>query len=81
MADNTYTTKNYQEQGGDKWVIGGELKILPEAKVTGLPDAFVPAENQPNSTATTIAALRADFNALLDKLKAAGLMAADEADE
>ena len=36
-----------------------------------------PAENQAASTAATVAALKDDFNALLAKLKEAGLMAAD----
>jgi hypothetical protein len=42
--------------------------------VTGLPVA----ENQTDSVASDVAGLTADFNALLSKLKAAGLMAADE---
>jgi len=70
----SYNTKNYTEQGGDKTVIGGILEIKQEASVTGLPIA----ENQADSTATDVAGLVADFNALLAKLKAAGLMAADE---
>lgn len=70
----SYNTKNYMEQGGEKWVIGGELEILPGASVKGLPIA----ENQMDSTATDVATLQADFNALLTKLKAAGLMEADE---
>ena len=70
----SYTTKNYMEQGGDKWVVGGTLEILPVASVTGLPVA----ENQADSVASDVAGLTADFNALLSKLKAAGLMAADE---
>ena len=116
----SYTTKNYHEQGGEKWVIGGTLEILPGASVTGLaadpllpatasalggvkaaartagdtvpvaadgdgtlyvpayPEAVTPAANQADSTATDAAGLAADFNALLAKLKAAGLMAADE---
>lgn len=69
----SYTTKNYHEQGGEKWVIGGTLEILPGASVTGLPAAA----NQANSAATDAAGLAADFNALLAKLKAAGLMAAE----
>ena len=69
-----YTTKNYTEQGGEKIVIGGTLEIKEGASVTGLPVA----DNQPASTATTINGLVADFNALLTKLKAAGLMVADE---
>ena len=70
----SYNTKNYTEQGGDKTVIGGTLEIKQEASVTGLPVA----ENQADSTATDTAGLVTDFNALLAKLKAAGIMAADE---
>ena len=70
----SYNTKNYTEQGGDKTVIGGALEIKQGASVTGLPIA----ENQADSTATDVAGLTTDFNALLAKLKAAGLMAADE---
>jgi len=78
-----YNTKNYTEQGGEKTVIGGTLEIKEGASVTGLPTPTVEipvAENQPDSTATTIALLRDDVNALLAKLKTAGLMAADEAE-
>jgi hypothetical protein len=70
----SYNTKNYTEQGGDKTVIGGTLEIKQEATVTGLPVA----ENQADSTATEATGLVTDFNALLAKLKAAGLMVADE---
>ena len=73
----SYNAKNYTEQGGEKTVIGGTLEIKEGASVTGLPAPFTPAENQSDSTATTIAGLASDFNALLAKLKAAGLMAAD----
>jgi len=70
----SYNTKNYTEQGGDKTVIGGTLEIKQEASVTGLPVA----ENQADSTATDVAGLVTDFNALLAKLKASELMAPDE---
>lgn len=70
----SYNTKNYTEQGGDKTVIGGTLEIKQEALITGFPIA----ENQADSTATDVAGLVTDFNALLSKLKAAGLMVADE---
>lgn len=70
----SYNSKNYMEQGGERWIIGGTLEVLPGASVTGLPAA----ENQADSTATDVAGLVTDFNALLAKLKAAGLMAADE---
>lgn len=69
----SYNVKNYTEQGGEKTVIGGTLEIKEGASVTGLPAA----ENQAASTATDATGLVTDFNALLAKLKAAGLMAAD----
>ena len=69
----SYNTKNYTEQGGEKTVIGGVLEIKEGASVMGLPVA----ENQADSTATDVAGLVTDFNAMLAKLKAAGLMEAD----
>lgn len=66
----SYNTKNYTEQGGEKTVIGGTLEIKEGAVVTGLPVL----DNQAASTAATVEDLVTDFNALLTKLKAAGLM-------
>ena len=74
----SYSAKNYMEQGGDKWVIGGALEIKEGATITGLPVAEIPqAANQANSVATDVTTLVTDFNGLLAKLKAAGLMTAD----
>lgn len=70
----SYNIKNYTEQGGEKTVIGGTLEIKEGASVTGLPQA----ENQADSTATTIADLKTDFNSLLSKLKSSGLMEDDQ---
>ena len=69
----SYNTKNYTEQGGEKTVIGGVLEIKEGASVMGLPVAG----NQADSTATDVAGLVTDFNSLLAKLKAAGLMETD----
>ena len=69
----SYNAKNYTEQVGEKTVIGGELVIEEGAKVTGLPVL----ENQSASTAETVEALVTDFNALLSKLKTAGIMNGD----
>ena len=69
--------KNYTEQGGEKTVIGGTLEIAEGGQVIGLPSDFTPAAFQADSVATTIAGLVVDFNALLAKLKAAGLMASE----
>ena len=72
----SYTTKNYTDKGGNRTVIGGELEIREGARVTGLLSGGT-AENHPASTATQVAGLKNDFNALLVKLKEAELMAAD----
>ena len=69
-----YNAKNYTEAGGEKTVIGGTLEIKEGASVTGLPKA----EAQADSTATTVADLKGDFNALLAKLRAAGSLAENE---
>lgn len=71
-----YQTRNYTAHGGRETVIGGKLTFLPGAEVEGLNEALsMPkAPFLPDSEATTVAALRADFNALLGALRAAGLM-------
>lgn len=70
----SYNVKNYTEQGGDKTVIGGILEIKEGAILNGMPSAA----SQANSTAADVATLVSDFNALLVKLKTAGLMLANE---
>ena len=69
--------KNYSEQGGEKWVVGGELQIASGGKLTFQGSELKVAETQANSTASTIAGLVVDFNVLIAKLKAAGLMASE----
>lgn len=66
--------KNYTEQGGERTVIGGELDITPEGKLAFDGTPLSPAAHQADSTAVDVAGLVTDFNALLAKLKAAGLM-------
>ena len=74
-----HNTKNYHAHGGDEWVVGGKLTILPGAVVEGGDgiSATPTIANQPQSTAATISALKDDFNALLTKLKNAGYIAPD----
>lgn len=68
MAD--YNAKVHLVQGGDKLVIetGGSI-------VNGSGALLV--ANQAASTATDAAGVKTDLNALIAKLKAAGLMVAD----
>jgi len=67
-----FKPKNYIERGGGKTVIGGELEIKSGAKLKG---GLMP--NQEYNSAGTTATLKADLNALLLKLKNAGLMVGD----
>ena len=69
-----YNAKNYTEQGGEITHIGGKLVFDEGAEVEGLPSPFSPVENQAASTATQVSGLKNDFNALLVKLKNAGIM-------
>ena len=84
----TYQTKNYTAHGGAETVIGGKLTFLAgaviddQAGVIPTPaEPFTPAAAQADSEATTVAALKGDFNDLLAKLRAAGLMVAAAAEE
>lgn len=72
-----YTTKNYTEQGGDITHIGGLLVIDPGGRIegAGLPSQ---AQAQNDSEATTIAALKEDFNSLLQKLRNAGILSDEQ---
>ena len=79
------SSRNYHAHGGNEWVVGGKLTFLPGATLEGAEGLFdLPAgaqvrlPNIPSSDATTVAALREDFNNLITALKASGLMEPDE---
>ena len=72
-----YNTKNYTEPGGEVTHIGGKLIIEEGAEVIGVPSTSKTADNVAASTATNVAGVRDDLNAVITALKAAGLMAAD----
>lgn len=69
--------KNFYEQGGEKWIIKGELELTDGGRLLFNGQELKPAKIQINSEATTIAELKEDFNNLLEKLKVAGLMKND----
>ncbi len=79
------TAKNYFAHGGSELVIGGRLTFLPGATVEGidglmesLPTAELMEQKVPfvpDSEATTVAALREDFNGLLVALRETGILA------
>ena len=77
---------------GGELLINGKLTIAPGAEISGLMGSvaegfaeavdaceFIQAPAMPDSTATTVAQLRADFNLLLANLREAGLLASPEA--
>ena len=76
----SYNSRNYAAQGGAEWVVGGKLTFLPGATIEGGDDLFTPSvpfdqiAYVPDSEATTIAALKDDYNALLAAIHNAGLM-------
>ena len=90
MSD-VHNTRNYFAHGGSELVIGGRLTFLPGASVEGaeglfdlpsLPtgDAVAQLPTLPDSEASTVTALRQDYNNLLAALRTAGLMASAPAD-
>ena len=80
VADVTRNTHNYFAQGGNELVIGGKLTFLPGATIEGGDDLFGQSPSVEHigyvadSEATTIAALKDDYNALLAAIRTAGLM-------
>lgn len=79
---NTYNSKNYFAHGGEQLVIGGKLTFLDGAEVENFPGSAsgnVASGTAPyvaDSEATTVAALKADFNGLLAALRTAGVLSA-----
>ena len=79
---NTYNTKNYFAHGGNELVIGGKLTFLEGAEVENFPgstsgsNASDTAPYVADSEASTVANLKADFNALLAALRSAGVLSA-----
>ena len=69
-----YNAKNYTEQGGEVTHIGGKLQFDDGAKITNFPGA----ENMVPDTSNTASKIREDLNALIIKLKNAGIMVPDE---
>ena len=74
LSANPLNKASADTLGGIK--VGEGLSIDADGVLSA--DGITPAANQADSTATTIAGLVTDFNALLTKLKTAGLMTADE---
>jgi len=75
-------SRNYHAHGGNEWVVGGKLTFLPGATVEGADGLFdLPSGKQipfiPDSEATTVAAMREDYNSLLAVLRQAGIMTAE----
>ena len=74
---NTYNTKNYFAHGGEQLVIGGKLTFLEGAEVENFPGGNTNSTEAPyvaDSEATTVAALKTDFNSLLAALRTAGIL-------
>lgn len=70
-----YNSKNRQEQGGERWTIGGEINILSGAKVLadGTQAAAIADHTDP-ATATT-EEIATKQNQILAALRAVGIIA------
>jgi hypothetical protein len=66
-----YNTKNYMEQGGDKWVIGGEL-VFDKSAEGVLPNLPTPASD------ANAAAVRSSLISLITAMKDYGLITGDD---
>ena len=85
---DAHNTRNYFAHGGSELVIGVRLTFLPGASVEGADGLFDLPEDGgvaklpalPDSEASTVTALRQDYNNLLAALRTAGLMAPAPAD-
>lgn len=70
-----YNSKNYRDQGGQRWTIGGELNILSGGKVlaNGTQAAAIDDHADPaTATSTDIATKQ---NQILAALRGAGIIA------
>ena len=76
-----HNTLNYTEQGDEVTHIGGTLIFEEDAFVEGLPLPYRQMGHQDQSAATTVAALKDDFNELLMRLVASGFMDEGETTE
>lgn len=69
--------KNYHEQGGDKWVVKGDLEFADEGRLFFNGQQLKPAEGLVDlGSGDTVTATV--YNQLLEKLYAAGIMIADK---
>jgi hypothetical protein len=68
-------TKNYGENGGDRWSVGGDLNILPGGKVlAGGAQAAAIADHVDPATATSTE-IATKQNEILAALRGAGIVA------
>ncbi len=78
--DPTRSAKNFMAHGGNELVIGGKLTLLTGAVVDdpsgvlGSKPAAASVSIKPSS-ATTVGALRDDYNRMIEALVAAGILA------
>ena len=81
---DTHNTKNYFTDNGNELVVGGKLTFLENAELDdqggvisgggGTSGDIHSVDNVADSTATTVAALKDDFNDLLASLRNSGLL-------
>jgi hypothetical protein len=68
-------TKNFKEQGGDNWTVGGELNILPGGKVTADGTQALAIANHVDPATASSTDIATKQNQILAALRGAGIIA------
>lgn len=71
----SYTTKNYSDQGGDSWTVGGELNISTGGKVLANGTQNVAIANHADPATATTTEIATKQNQILAVLRSLGIIA------
>lgn len=71
----SYNTDNYMQQGGEVWVIGGELKLASGATITANGTQAAHIANATTGTGATASANATKINSILTALRGVGILA------
>lgn len=71
----SYSTDNYMQQGGEVWVIGGELKLASGATITANGTQASAISDVTTGTGATAGANATAINAIIAALEGVGILA------
>lgn len=74
-GDPSYTSKNYEKQGGDTYVVGGKLQVVAGGQMVGDDETQHPDIADVAGGATVDAEARTALNGVLAALRNLGILA------